>query len=192
MTGAGSDAAAAVRDRYDELASIIAWWRAVPARARLDDDHDAARRLLAAEARLLDDGRDDDWLAGWSPSGLLWVPLDPDRHPGEDQSYFLDDMRRLRERLRWRHRSSAWSQWPAPRTVRSVTNVESARDEHGGLRVRSVLTIHAMRSTEHQVWCGHQIHALSDADSDGRRSIRLKVVVVPALAGAVPHPGVIL
>ena len=118
------------------------WWRSVPSPMPLDDDLDAARRHLVAEARLLDDERLDDWLAGWAPDGILWVPTRPASHPGADQSFFLDDVRRLRERVKWRRQSSAWSQHPprAHGTVGRPTSSHTSRDD-GALHVRSSLTI---------------------------------------------------
>ena len=137
--------------RYDDLAAVVAWWRSVPSSMPLDDDLDTARRHVVAEARLLDDERYDDWLSDWAPDGILWVPLDPAAHPGADQSFFLDDVRRLRERVTWRRQSSAWSQHPPVRAVRSTTNVEARLGDDGALHVRSSLTIveHARPAEPH-------------------------------------------
>jgi 3-phenylpropionate/cinnamic acid dioxygenase small subunit len=43
----------------------------VPSREDLID-------FVYAEARMLDEGRFDDWLGLWAPDGYYWMPLDPD------------------------------------------------------------------------------------------------------------------
>ena len=184
--------AAVLLQRYDALASLLAWWRRIPPAVRLDDDLDAARHSLVAEARLLDDDRLDDWLAGWDPDGVLWVPIDAAGHPGADQSFYLDDVRRLRERVDWRRQPSAWSQRPTVRTVRSVTNIESHLADDGTLHVRSSVTIVEQRGQTGHTWAGHQFHVLGPPRSDGLRPRRVKVICVPELATAIPHPGAIL
>lgn len=178
--------------RYDELAALLAWWRA--AGPSLPDDPDtaaAAAAELVAEARLLDDERFDSWLAGWSADALLWVPLDATHHPGADQSLYLDDRRRLGERLRWRAQQNAWSQHPAPRTVRAVGNVEAVLTAGDVMRVRSVVVIHEQRAHSAHVWAGHQYHELVGGD-DGRWLRRLKVIDLPTLRAPVDHPSVVL
>lgn len=182
----------AVNERYDELFAVVEWWRAVDADGAIDDHHDDARGAVVAEARLLDDARLDEWLAGWNPDGLLWVPIDPLSHPARDQSYFLDDVRRLRERVQWRRQPSAWSQSPAAPTTRTVTNVESHETGAGELYVRSSFTVVEHRSAADRSWTGHQFHVLTAPSADGRRRRRIKVMCLPALRSAVPHPGVIL
>ena len=178
--------------RYDDLAAVVAWWRSVPSSMPLDDDLDTARRHVVAEARLLDDERYDDWLSDWALDGILWVPLDPAAHPGADQSFFLDDVRRLRERVTWRRQSSAWSQQPPVRAVRSTTNVEAHLADDGALHVRSSLTIVEQRGQRSHTWAGHQFHVLAPANGAGIRVRRIKVICIPELTAAVPHPGVVL
>jgi len=182
----------ALHRRFDQLASLLDWWRHVPPETRLDDDRDAARRALVAEARLLDDARLDEWLAGWDADGVLWVPIDATSNPGTDQSFYLDDVRRMRERVAWRGQSSAWSQQPPVRTVRSVANIESRLADDGSLHVRSSLTIFEQHGQTSHAWSGHQFHVLAPERGDGARRRVVKVICVPGLAVAVPHPGVIL
>lgn len=182
---------AAIRRRYSEIVATLDWWRTIPRSLVPDDDHDAARHALVTEARLLDDNRLDDWLDGWDHDGILWVPIDEASNPGDDQSFFLDDVRRMRERMDWRRRSSAWSQRLPVRTVRSVTNIESRLADDGALHTRSTLTILEQRGQTSHLWAGHQFHVLGAA-SGGARLRRLKVLCVPALRAAVPYPGVLL
>ena len=176
---------------YDELFGLLSWWRSVPTAAALDDDIGVARAVVAAEARLLDDDRLEDWLEGWSRDGVLWVPLDPAHHPATDQAYYLDDRRRLGERIGWRRQPSAWSQSPPTRTVRVTGSIESRRAANGELWIRSAITIVAHRR-EPASWAGHQFHVLGAPDGSGARLLRRKVLCMPALRASVPDPTVLL
>lgn len=169
---------------YDDLAAMVRTWRSLDT-TNLGDGEEAAP-LVVPEARLLDDRRFDEWLAGWTDDGALWVPLDPMAHPASDQSFYLDDVRRLRERVAWTLSSVAWSQQPAVSTVRQVTNVESYRTADG-LHVRSVLVLHEHRAAVSRSWAGHQLHLFAPGER-----LRAKVLLMPALRSAIPHPGVLL
>lgn len=192
MSALNTPRTASVLTAHGELAELLAWWRDLDSNVRLDAAADEARRLLVAEARLLDDERYDDWLAGWADDGLLWVPLDRASNPAADQALYLDDVRRLGERIRWRRQTNAWSQHPAPRTVRAVGNVESFVAADGTLRTRSSVIIHEHRDGRAECWSGHQFHLFTAADGERRRRQHRKIVVLPALRGPVTHPAVVL
>ena len=186
---ATSEAAAAQADvlaRYDELAGLLA---GMDARPRADPDLSAAAAAaLLHEARLLDAGRFEDWLAGWTDDAVLWVPLSVPAHPGADQSLLLDDRRRLAERVKWRRDPSAWGQQPPSLTTRIVGGVEAWAPPTGGLVTRSSLLIDEHRHGRHQQLAGRQIHEL--VGDDLRR--RTKIFVVPALATGVRNPSFLL
>lgn len=176
---------AAVFDRYDELAELL---------AGMDDRPPAdpelwgpASAALLHEARLLDAGRFEDWLCGWTDDAVLWVPLSAPAHPGTDQSLLLDDRRRLAERVEWRRDPSAWGQQPPSRTMRIVGGVE-AWPSPGGLVTRSTLLIDEHRHGRRQQLAGCQIHEL--VGDDLRR--RTKILVVPALGTGVRNPSFLL
>ncbi|MEO5900789.1 MAG: hypothetical protein ABIR68_11765 [Ilumatobacteraceae bacterium] len=121
---------------------------------------------------------------------MLWVPLRHATHPGTDQSFSLDDLRRLRERVgRWRE-PTAWSLHLQLSAVRQVPNVEAAEVDGGLLTVRSVATVFEHRVSELRIWPMHQYH-LFTAPTDGRR-LAAKVLVVPSLARAVAHSAMLL
>ena len=180
-----ADAQAAVLARYDELAGLLA---GMDARPRADPDLSAAAAAaLLHEARLLDAGRFEDWLAGWTDDAVLWVPLSRAAHPGTDQSLLLDDRRRLAERVEWRRDPSAWGQQPPSLTTRVVGGVE-AWAATTGLVTRSILLIDEHRHGRHQQLAGCQIHEL--VGDDLRR--RTKILVVPALGTGVRNPSFLL
>ena len=123
---------------------------------------DEFRRLLEREARLLDQLRYDDWLALYAPECIYWVPSTPNAgDPRREISVMFDDRRRLEDRI-YRFRTGyAWSQAPASRTVRLVTNVEvfaAARDD--SRMVRSNFLISEFWGDETRVltgWAGHRL-----------------------------------
>jgi len=123
---------------------------------------DEFRRLLEREARLLDQLRYDDWLALYAPECIYWVPSTPTAvDPRREISVMFDDRRRLEDRI-YRFRTGyAWSQAPASRTVRLVTNVEvfaTARDDCRMLR--SNFLISEFWGDETRVltgWTGHRV-----------------------------------
>ena len=147
---------------YRELIANFSGWQ--------DDDRaiadpaarDEFRRLLEREARLLDQLRYDDWLALYASECIYWVPSTPTAgDPRREISVMFDDRRRLEDRI-YRFRTGyAWSQAPASRTVRLVTNVEvfaTARDDCRMLR--SNFLISEFWGDETRVltgWAGHRV-----------------------------------
>ena len=180
-----ADARAAVLARYDDLAELLV---GMDDRPVADPGLSAeAAAVLVHEARLLDSGRFEDWLDGWTDDAVLWVPLSAPAHPGTDQSLLLDDRRRLTERVEWRRDPAAWGQQPPSLTTRVVGGVE-AWPAPSALVARSTLLIDEHRHGRHQQLAGCQIHEL--VGDDLRR--RTKILVVPALSTGVRNPSFLL
>ena len=147
---------------YRELIANFSGWqddqRAITDAATRDE----FRRLLEREARLLDQLRYDDWLALYAPECIYWVPSTPNAgDPRREISVMFDDRRRLEDRI-YRFRTGyAWSQAPASRTVRLVTNVEVFATAHDDSRmVRSNFLISEFWGDETRVltgWAGHRV-----------------------------------
>ncbi len=58
-------------------------------------------RFLQHEARLLDEGKFDEWLALFTADGSYWVPSEPDQdNPHDTVSLIYDDRRLLETRVR--------------------------------------------------------------------------------------------
>ncbi len=86
---------------------------------------DEFRRLLEREARFLDQLHYDDWLTMYAAECVYWVPSSPEAgDPRREIAIMFDDRRRLEDRIYRMRTGFAWSQAPASRTVRLVTNVE--------------------------------------------------------------------
>jgi 3-phenylpropionate/cinnamic acid dioxygenase small subunit len=94
----------------------------LPARQSLDLER--CEQFLLHEARLLDDGKFDDWLALFTPEAWYWVPSEPDQaDPVETVSLIYDDRRLLETRVRRLASPRMYSQEPRSRTSRMVGNV---------------------------------------------------------------------
>jgi 3-phenylpropionate/cinnamic acid dioxygenase small subunit len=129
---------------YRELIGNFSGWQD-DARAVTDfAARDEFRRLLEREARLLDQLRYEDWLALYTAECIYWVPSTPDAgDPRRNISVMFDDRRRLEDRIYRLRTGFAWSQAPASRTVRLITNVEAfttTRDDTRMLRSNFLIT----------------------------------------------------
>lgn len=123
---------------------------------------DEFRRLLEREARFLDQLRYDDWLAMYAPECVYWVPSTPEAgDPRREIAMMFDDRRRLEDRIYRMRTGFAWSQAPASRTVRLVTNVEvfsTVRDD--ARMVRSNFLISEFWGDETRLLSGWTAHRL--------------------------------
>lgn len=117
------------------------------------------RVLLEREARLLDEGRFEEWLELFAPQCAYWVPARPGAgDPRREVTVAFDDRRRLEDRIYRLRTGSAWSQAPASRTVRLVSNVEVF--EH--MMVRCNFMLNEFRSGETRLWSGWCGYRLKD------------------------------
>jgi 3-phenylpropionate/cinnamic acid dioxygenase small subunit len=123
---------------------------------------DEFRRLLEREARLLDQLRYDDWLAMYAAECLYWVPSTPNAgDPRREIAIMFDDRRRLEDRIYRLRTGFAWSQAPASRTVRLITNVEVFVTASDAVRMlRSNFLISEFWGDETRTlagWAGHRV-----------------------------------
>jgi benzoate/toluate 1,2-dioxygenase beta subunit len=147
---------------YRELIADFTDWQD-DARASTDVAvRDEFRRLLEREARLLDQLRYDDWLAMYAAECIYWVPSTPNAgDPRRQISVMFDDRRRLEDRVYRLRTGFAWSQAPASRTVRLVSNVEVFATRHDDIRMlRSNFLISEFWGNETRVltgWAAHRV-----------------------------------
>jgi 3-phenylpropionate/cinnamic acid dioxygenase small subunit len=123
---------------------------------------DEFRWLLEREARYLDQLRYDDWLAMYTPECIYWVPSTPNAgDPRREIAVMFDDRRRLEDRIYRMRTGFAWSQAPASRTVRLVTNVEVFATASDDTRmIRSNFLISEFWGDETRIltgWAGHRV-----------------------------------
>ena len=150
------------------------------------------RMLLEREARLLDQLRYEDWLALFAPECIYWVPATPNAgDPRREVAVMFDDRRRLEDRIYRLRTGFAWSQAPASRTVRLITNVEVFATGHDNVRmVRSNFLISEFWGDETRLlsgWSGHRFVA-----RDGRWEIEAKQVNLLECDQSIRNPSIIL
>jgi benzoate/toluate 1,2-dioxygenase beta subunit len=126
------------------------------------ETHFEIERFLARESRLLDEGKMEDWLDLFSSECLYWIPMTAGGgNPMKEVSLAFDDRRRLEDRIFRLRTGFAWSQIPASRTVRMLSNTEVWQD--GGseqLRVRTNFLLTEFRSGRKNMysgWCGYRL-----------------------------------
>jgi 3-phenylpropionate/cinnamic acid dioxygenase small subunit len=178
-----------VRDRYDALANDVVTVRHAGAPdAGLTV---AIAPLLHTEARRLDAEQWQDWVAWCCEETILWVPLNTRTpHPGDDQSLFLDDRRRIDERI-WRFLDpNAWGVVPTGEVVRAVSSVEAwtAPDTPDEALVSSTIHLQHVRRGRVLRTLGRQVHRLRRGQ-DGMWMLLQKTLLLPELAAGTPHFG---
>jgi benzoate/toluate 1,2-dioxygenase beta subunit len=153
---------------------------------------DEFRRLLEREARFLDQLRYDDWLAMYAAECVYWVPSTPKAgDPRREIALMFDDRRRLEDRIYRMRTGFAWSQAPASRTIRLVTNVEvfsTVRDD--ARMVRSNFLISEFWGDETRQLTGWAAHRVV-RDHAGWK-IQAKQVNLIECDQAIRNPSIIL
>lgn len=138
-------------------------------------DWNQAQGCLSREARLIDEGRFNEWLAMFAGDGLYWVPVTAGGgDPRTEVSHAFDDHRRLTDRVYWLRTGLAYSQLPASRTRRVIGNIETIDDPDGLRLVRSNFVLNEFRAgvaKTYTGWCGHVLRPVA-----GDWQIRLKMV----------------
>jgi 3-phenylpropionate/cinnamic acid dioxygenase small subunit len=119
-------------------------------------------RFLIHEARLLDEGRFDDWLALFTPEAKYWVPSEPDQaSPLETVSLMYDDRRLLETRVRRLSSPRIYSQEPRSRTSRIIGNLSIEEDAGvDSTLVRSKFVLIEFRRNEQRLFGGTAFHRL--------------------------------
>jgi 3-phenylpropionate/cinnamic acid dioxygenase small subunit len=170
--------------RRPPLATLARTTR-LPARQPLDLRR--CEQFLLHEARLLDEGKFDDWLALFTPEAWYWVPSEPEQaDPAETVSLIYDDRRLLETRVRRLSSPRMYSQEPRSRTSRIIANVtieETAplpalprvRGSEGwGCTARSKFMMIEYRREQQRLFGGTMLHRL--VQTGGRIMIAWKRV----------------
>jgi len=134
----------------------------------------ACEAFLIHEARLLDDGHFDEWLALFTADARYWVPSQPNQEsPYDTVSLMYDDRRLLETRVRRLADPRIYSQEPRSRTSRIVTNVtlEQGAGEPGRL-VRSKFVLVEYRRETQRLFAGTYLHRLVGEGEDMRIAMK--------------------
>ncbi len=118
-------------------------------------------QFLLHEARLLDDGKFDEWLALFALDAWYWVPSEPNQiDPIETVSLIYDDRRLLETRVRRLASPRMYSQEPRSRTSRIVTNVTIEEAGKTVCAVRSKFMMIEYRREQQRLFGGTALHRL--------------------------------
>jgi benzoate/toluate 1,2-dioxygenase beta subunit len=177
---------------YRALIANFADWQRDDRAVADPAERDLFRRLIEREARLLDQLRYEEWLTLFARECIYWVPATPNAgDPRREVAVMFDDRRRREDRVFRLRTGFAWSQAPASRTVRLITNVEVFATDRDDVRmVRSNFLIHEFWGDETRFlsgWAGHRF-----AQADGRWEIAAKQVNLIECDQCIRNPSIIL
>lgn len=135
--------------------------------------------FLIHEARLLDEGFFDDWLALFTADARYWVPIEAGQaNPFDTVSLMYDDRRLLETRVRRLADPRIYSQEPRSRTSRIVTNLSlETGDGLPGQTIRSKFVLVEYRREEQRLFAGTYTHRLI-GEGDAMRIAMKKVELV--------------
>jgi benzoate/toluate 1,2-dioxygenase beta subunit len=137
----------------------------------------SAEQFLFHEARLLDTGQLEAWLALFTEDATYWLPLEQaQKDPVETSSIVYDDRTLLELRVKQARHPRAHARLPLARTIHQIGNIE-AREENGDLRVNSTLVLVEFRSEKQRVWGALVEHRLRRS-GDGYRIAHKRVDLV--------------
>jgi 3-phenylpropionate/cinnamic acid dioxygenase small subunit len=128
-------------------------------------------RFLVHEARLLDDGRFDEWLSLFTEDAWYWIPTEPDqKSPFDTVSLIYDDRRLLETRVRRLASPRIYSQEPRSRTSRIIGNVtlEDTPPDGFACTVRSKFMVLENRRDSQRLFGGTAHHRLVHNDGNLR------------------------
>jgi benzoate/toluate 1,2-dioxygenase beta subunit len=124
-------------------------------------DATECERFLVHEARLLDEGHFDQWLALFTADCWYWVPSEPNQvSPRETISLIYDDRRLLETRVRRLASPRIYSQEPPSRTSRMIGNVTIEASDADGSTVRSKFQLAEYRRESQRIFAGTVFHRL--------------------------------
>jgi 3-phenylpropionate/cinnamic acid dioxygenase small subunit len=125
--------------------------------------------FLYHEARLLDEGRLEDWLALFTEDATYWLPLERGQQdPLETSSLIYDDRTLLGLRVKQARHPRAHARLPLARTVHQVGNVVVVEDKKNLLTVKSNLILFEFRNEKQRIWGALVEHHLRRAGDSFR------------------------
>jgi 3-phenylpropionate/cinnamic acid dioxygenase small subunit len=144
-----------------------------------------AAATIFREARLLDLGEWDDWVAMYREDAVYWVPAWLDEHettndPNTQVSLLYHDARRgLEERIARIESRKSITALPLPRTVRQISNLEAAETAPDEITCHSVFAVHVYdpRVAREHVRHGRYQHTLIRDGADWKIARKIITLV---------------
>jgi 3-phenylpropionate/cinnamic acid dioxygenase small subunit len=122
--------------------------------------------FLVDEARILDEGRFDDWLVLFTENAWYWVPSEPNQEsPLTTVSLMYDDRKLLETRVRRLIGLRMHAQEPRSRTSRIVANVTIRERRPDAVLVRSKLMMIEYRRGDQRLFAGTCFHELVTSEA---------------------------
>lgn len=140
-------------------------------------DRQAIETFLIHEARLLDDGRFEEWLALFDEDALYWLPAgqgEPD--PAQYVSIIYDTKHELAQRVARLRSGHAHAQDPASTMLRMISNVTLQAAEGDAIRADCALALFVLsrhKQVIHGARCAFTLRA-----EGGSFRIRRKVATL--------------
>jgi 3-phenylpropionate/cinnamic acid dioxygenase small subunit len=129
--------------------------------------------FLFREARLLDEGKMEDWLELFSSECLYWIPITPGGgNPLKEVSTAFDDRRRLEDRIYRLKTGYAWSQIPTSRTIRLLSNIEVWDVGEDQVRVRVNFMLTEFRTGRQKLYSGWSGYRLKKVEGEWKIVVR--------------------
>ena len=123
--------------------------------------------FIYAEARMLDEGRYDDWLALWLPDGHYWMPLDyKQADPVNETSLMYEDYFMLRLRVERLNGARTFSQKPKSRCHHVIQRpfVDLFDPDNGRFETNTAMHYVETRLDEQQLLALTAVHDLQLVD----------------------------
>lgn len=108
--------------------------------------------FLYREARLLDTGQLEEWLALFTEDATYWLPLEHNQKDAAETSSLIHDDRTLLElRVKQARHPRAHARLPLARTVHQIGNVV-AEEKGDFVKANSNLVLVEFRSEKQRIW----------------------------------------
>lgn len=126
--------------------------------------------LLYREARLLDDRRYTEWLDMYAEDSIYWVPAGPkaidEIDPEMEISLIYDTRSLLVQRVKRLNSPYAFTQQPASRTKRLVTNIYFSSYQKNKCEVSAAYCCYELRAKKTNTYVGHSFYSCVLVDND--------------------------
>jgi benzoate/toluate 1,2-dioxygenase beta subunit len=129
--------------------------------------------FVLREARLLDAGAFEDWLALYAPQGIYWMPSQPEQtDPKNVASIIYEDHAILAIRVQRLLEARALVLTPMPRTTHLVSNIEVLEADGEGCTVAAAFICVEHQGERQRLYSGRQTHELKRHDGSFRIALK--------------------
>jgi benzoate/toluate 1,2-dioxygenase beta subunit len=136
-------------------------------------------QFLFQEARLLDEGRFEEWLDLFAPDALYWLPAGSgDIDPTEHVSIVYDTRHEMKARVARLRSGHAHAQDPASRMNRMISNVEVEQDDEDGEVVAHCVMALFVLTRHHSVIHSARCRFVLQPQNGGWKIMQKKVVLL--------------